>query len=90
MTYRSSLITEKLYDAYAEIHNSLDGARLSIDELQIEITDELSALTTALSDIREELDRSTHMMRRLSNRMDPVLTSFMEQEEHNIPFLTDD
>ena len=90
MTYRNDLTIENLYDAYAEIHNSFEGARLSLDELQTEITDELSEFTTALDDIREELERSTHMMRRLNRRIGSVLLHFMEQEENEIPFLAND
>lgn len=89
MTYRSDLSIEKLYDAYAEIHECFDSARLSFDELQTEIADELSEFTTAIDDIREELERSTHMMRRLNRRMGPVLACFMEQEDNEFPFLTD-
>lgn len=89
MTYQSDLSIEKLYDAYTEIHECFDSARLSLDELQIEITDELSEFTTALDDIREALERSTHMMHRLNRRMGPVLSCLMEQEDNEFPFQTD-
>ena len=89
MSYQSHLSIEKLYDVYTEIHESFDSARLSLDELQMEITDELSEFTTSLDDIREELERSTNMMRRLSRRMGPAFSLFMEEEDNEIPFLTD-
>ena len=88
MIHRNTLSIEELYDRYTEIYESLDGARTSLDELQIEISDEISALTTAMDDVRDELERCNQLMRRLSRRMNPVLSYMMDQEDNELPFLS--
>ena len=86
MTYLGEIPAEDLYDAYTEIHESFDGAMMSLDELQKEVTDELSDFTAALDDIRDELEHCSHMIRKLNRRMGPVLSYIMEQKD-NEPLL---
>lgn len=86
MTYLGEISAEDLYDAYTEIHESFGGAMMTLDELEKEVTDELSDFTTALDDIRDELERCSHMIRKLNRRMGPVLSYIMEQK-NNEPLL---
>lgn len=86
MTHIDDLSFEELHDAYIEIQESFDEARTSLDELQTDVTDGLSEFTMALDDLRDELERCNHTIRRLSRWMSPVLTYMIEQEELELTF----
>lgn len=77
---------EELQDAYIEIHESFEGASMSFEELQTEIKDGFTEFTSAIDDIRDEMERCNTMIRRLNRRMSPVLSYIMEQEDNELPF----
>lgn len=86
MTHHGSLFIEELHDACIEIHDSFDGAKTSLDELQTEIADEISGFASAFDDIRDELERCNQLIRRLNRRISPVLSHMMEQEDNEESF----
>lgn len=88
MTDLEDISIEELHEAYIEIHESFDEAKTSLDEIHEEITDVLSEFTPALDEIRDELEQCSHLMRRLSRRISPVLSHMMEQEDNESPFPT--
>lgn len=86
--------TEKLYEVYAEVNESLDGAMSSLDEIQSDLEEEISCLSAALDEIRDEIESCRKAFQQLTRRMPSetlyshnAQTDVSQQPDNGLPFV---
>lgn len=86
---------EELYEVQMDVNDSIGGAMASLDDIQSNLEEGISCLSTALDEIRDELELCRKTFQKITRRMPAEYLSpgdaqkeFWEAYAEELPFTT--